>query len=63
MAQKKCPDCGTVYSNRLASCPQCDFYRHREQTRLKSCTGVRYPCTHSCHPCYFEKIYQENKTS
>ncbi len=60
MAVKRCPECGATYSDRHRSCPRCDFFRHRKHSRLKACTGVRYPCTHSCHPCYFEEVYKNN---
>lgn len=57
MALKKCPVCGATYNDRHQVCPKCDLIHHRKNTRLESCTGVRYPCKHSCHPCYFERVY------
>ena len=63
MAQKKCPACGAVYPDRHQNCPKCEFFRYREHARLKSCTGVRYPCLYSCHPCFFEKVYRVSEDS
>ncbi len=57
MGKIKCDICGALYSARLRSCPQCDYYRNREQARFESCTGVRYPCSSHCRRCFFEQAY------
>jgi len=61
MTQKKCPVCGTVLESRFTRCTRCGFFKHREDFMFESCTGVRYPCSNQCRPCFFEEIYKNKK--